>query len=290
MNIFVTGASGFSGYHVVDYLMKNNYNLTALMRQENKENKLLKNENINFIYKPLEDLKFLPDGIDIIIHSAAVSPMEKIKSADFIQSNIVATHNLVHLAKKHKVKKFIFFSTVSVYGEINDLILNEASPIINPNNYGLSKLMSELCLKDASSDMMSLAIRFPAIIGKGAKRHWLANTLNKALLNQDINIFNPDSYFNNAVHIQEICKFIESLFSKEWSGFDVINISSSGGITINNIINMIIKKTGSSSQIIKESSPKHHFTICHKKAERIYGYRPIPFEEALQNYLSDSIT
>ena len=291
MNVFLTGISGFSGFHIANYLVKKNYNVHALIRKKNsvKENEILKNGKINYIYNSLEDLDFLPEKTNVIIHTAAVSPTKETCTGDFIRDNVLGTQNLVSLARMQGVEKFIFFSTISVYGEINDVVLKENTPIVNPNAYGMSKLLGELCLREASDKIMSLAIRFPAIIGRGTKRHWLANTLEKALLNQDICIFNPDAYFNNAIHIRELCFFIEKLLLKSWNEFDIINISSSGGMKIKNILNMIIEKTGSLSRVIESPSQNGHFSINTKRAEEVYGYKPISFETALESYLFDSI-
>ena len=81
------------------------------------------------------------------------------------------------MAKNVGVKRFIFFSSLSVYGEIKDSIVHETTPILNPGPYGASKLFGEACLKEAEKEMPSIALRLPAVLGKGARRHWLANIL-----------------------------------------------------------------------------------------------------------------
>ena len=74
-------------------------------------------------------------------------------------------NNLIYLAKK--IKKFIFLSSVSVYGKINIKVLKEDYKPNNPNKYGISKLICEQALNELSKYNISfISIRLPIVVGK----------------------------------------------------------------------------------------------------------------------------
>lgn len=284
MSLFITGYSGFSGSHISNFLADAGCTIFTLNRNNKKNTK--QHPNIIPLQGSLEDLERLPENTETVIHIAALSPTPGVSCDDLVRDNVRGTQNLIRLSEQHKIKKFIFFSTLSVYGEVRDTILTEESPIINPDSYGLTKLIGEQLLKEAKIETR-LVLRFPAIIGAGAKRHWLSTTIEKALHNEEISFYNPSAEFNNAVHVRELSFFIDNLVKLSWEGFDVINLACNGSMTTQEIIDKIVFMTHSSSHLKERKGNKNSFMISTKKAETLYGYQPIPFEIAFETYLKE---
>jgi UDP-glucose 4-epimerase len=288
MKVFLTGANGFSGSHILRHLLECGHQVYAIFRKhpfllnaiepQHRGNMILRQGDLN-------TLQELPQDIDAIIHTAATSPDSNIKTEDFIRDNVLATEKLVQLALESGIKKFIFFSSLSVYGHIQVPVVDELTSIINPNPYGASKLLGEFSLKEYASQISSIAIRLPAVIGLGAKRHWLANTIEKAMKGEEITIFNPNAAFNNAVHIQDLSQLVECLMSQDFEGAETITVASEGHLLIQDIIERILKVTNSSSEIRRESNAKHSFIISNKKAIQDYHFKPKNFEKGLSSYL-----
>ena len=153
INILVTGGAGFIGSHMISYLLKfNKYNITTI---DNLSSGYKKNipKNVNIIIGDCSDEKFINSintKFDIIIHLAAQSGGEG--SFDDviydINTNAKATLVLLNLARRVSCKRFIFMSTVAIYGGINNIEkYSEKSPIDPHTFYAINKLTSEYYLK-----------------------------------------------------------------------------------------------------------------------------------------------
>lgn len=284
MNILLTGPNSFSGKVILELLLAKNYNVTTISRQ-----KLTKqfSGNINCLYGDLATIDRLDGQFDTVVHIAATSPAEGIDAAHLIQDNTLATQNLIELVKNCSIKKFIFFSTCSVYGDVSQSVLSENTLINNPCSYGASKLMCEAMLREQTL-FQSVAIRLPAVIGQGAARHWLANTINKIKADEDITIYNPQAIFNNAIHINKLAQFVEHLLNCVWPyHFDFMNVASSNGLPILNIIERIITKFNSTSIVNVGPAKKVPFSISSLYAEEQYSFKPLEFKEGLDRYLDE---
>ena len=89
----------------------------------------------------------LPKRISFIIHLAAVSSLKKSKRGLLKKCNINGTKNLAEFATQQGVKKIIFASSMSIYGQVKAKTVDENTKIIRPDIYGRSKLLGETFLK-----------------------------------------------------------------------------------------------------------------------------------------------
>jgi UDP-glucose 4-epimerase len=290
MNLFVTGVAGFSGSNVARYLLKAGHSVTAISRQPPVLLLTSGNyERLTLIQSDVNALEELPIGTEAVVHAAAASPTPATRVGDFVHDNVLATENLVRLALEGDVRKFVFFSSLSIYGEISKKLVDEHTPIVNPDAYGASKLFGELCLREQANEMASLALRLPGVLGRGSRRHWLDNTLGKARAGEPIRIFNPEAPFNNAVHIEDLCVFISRCLSREWTGFDAITLGADGQMSIRDIVSRVISVSKSSSRVFVEHSPRHSFLVSSHRAEQNYGYVPTNIEKMLDLYLTEAL-
>ncbi len=292
MHLFLTGVAGFSGCHLARHMLQEGHTITAISRRspEALPTDVSDHRRFSLIQRDLTALEELPRGTETVIHVAATSPTADTRIGDFILDNVVATERLVCLARKGGVKKFVFFSSLSVYGTITKQVVDESTPIVDPNAYGASKLLGELCLQEMASEIPSIAFRLPAIIGRGAARHWLANVLTCARAGRDIRIFNPQAAFNNAVHIRDLCVFIETLLSRSWNGFEAVTLGAEGQMSISDIVSHIVRAAKSSSQIVIDPNSRPFFLVSSKYATEFYGYLPMNIEAMLDLYLAESLT
>ncbi|CAD5210989.1 unnamed protein product [Bursaphelenchus xylophilus] len=169
MKVLVAGAAGFIGSHTVLELLEaghevfafdNFYNsvedadgqAASLKRVTELTGKEIRFQKLDLL-KP-EELEpvFAAEKFDAVIHLAALKAVgESVqKPLDYYTNNIVGSLNLIKLCKKYNVKKFLFSSSATVYGNPEKLPLTEdcstGSGITNP--YGQTKYMVEQILKD----------------------------------------------------------------------------------------------------------------------------------------------
>jgi NADH dehydrogenase len=143
MTLFVTGISGFVGKNFLNFLKKEkeNFEILALVHQRDIPLEWPIVEKIKGDIRDIDSLEkaFLKRKIDGILHLAAVIKSKNLK--DFDEVNVEGTRNVVKLAEKYNVKKFIFLSS--------DFVLYEK---FAPNPYGISKRKCEEIILNSNLD------------------------------------------------------------------------------------------------------------------------------------------
>ena len=166
MKVAVTGASGHIGINLIPELIKAGYDLRILAHR-NEE--ILKKFNVPIVNGDLmnpESLKVFINGAEIIIHLAAVVTIQK-KSKDALKVNIQGTKNLLEVAKKSSIRKFIYFSSIhSLMASPIDQVLDESRSynINSPFDYDKSKVISEKMVLDANHERFETVILNPTSV------------------------------------------------------------------------------------------------------------------------------
>ena len=136
------------------------------------------------------------------MHVAAASTARPGGIDDFITCNVVGARNIARYARAARIKKVIYTSSISVYGDIHEPYLQETHPITNPDDYGLTKYLAERVFADTEG-LSCVALRLPGILGKGAHRAWIPTLVHRVLEgDRKATIYSPSSLFNNAAHVQ----------------------------------------------------------------------------------------
>jgi nucleoside-diphosphate-sugar epimerase len=150
--ILITGAAGFVGSHLVEYLLSQGVKRKDL-RLFIKKRESLKNlpdvdfdiiesdvRNKNAVKKAVED-------VDVIYHLAAITVFDGKTYEDYKVVNVDGTQNLIDAVKNNRIKKFVFFSSIAVFGlpaYVGEIInWNENQPKRYAEDYGKSKYEGE---------------------------------------------------------------------------------------------------------------------------------------------------
>src|SRR5207248_1320682 len=94
---------------------------------------------------------------------------------------------------------------------VEDPVVDETTPITDPDIYGLTKLIGEKLVGDPTATFRSIAIRLPGVVGPGSVRNWLTNVVAAAKEGREIDIYNPTASFNNAIHVADLARFVANL-------------------------------------------------------------------------------
>jgi len=263
MNVLVTGANGFIGRHIVRKLDTAGLHVIAAYRSINDYNRRLSSrvETYELDLSDNVQLTVLPSKVDVIVHTAATRSAAGITTSNMILDNIYATRNLISYALRIGVRCFIYCSSISIHGAIEQHVINEKTPVINPDAYGLSKLMCEYLLMEASEIMPSVALRLPGVIGPGSHSNWLSQLIEQIRQNSPLLIYNPEQLFNNAVHVEDLAAFILRLLDISWEGFHAMPLAAAGMTTVRGAVDSLIKKTGSNSTYSFIPEKKKSFTM-----------------------------
>lgn len=236
MNILITGGFGLIGRNLVSELSKNkNFNIFLLSRNIKSENT---STNITYIdHNLLEKIPVekIPKGINTVIHLAAVAHKtnSKIKAI-----NCLMTKNITD-AFINKNIKFIFFSSVAVYGEANRQFPIKVSYFCKPySSYGLGKLKDEEIISSSFKDFTILRL-CPVIEGDDTdllKRVYLPKTKikyrspynrsysflsYKTIFNTINSIIEENNLSNKTINLKDISDYYESDILNKYEGKEV---------------------------------------------------------------------
>ena len=150
--VLITGATGFIGFHVVDELLLNgSYNIIAIVRKDKNYKNVaeLKRKGVilvegNFFDKNLVKYIFRHFPIKNVIHIAALRGIGVATRKEYLRVNVQGTEVLLEESFSRRVKKFIFFSSVGVFGTIPiELPAGLKTQLNGDNDYHNSKILAE---------------------------------------------------------------------------------------------------------------------------------------------------
>jgi len=162
MAILVTGGLGYIGSHTVVELLNNNFEVVIVDDLSNSERFILRNiEEITGkkpVFYPF-DLKrrelltqvFNAHQIDGCINFAASKAVgeSQVKPVDYYENNLFSLINILQEFKEREISNFIFSSSCTVYGQADQMPINESTPLKMPESvYGKTKQMGEEILAD----------------------------------------------------------------------------------------------------------------------------------------------
>ncbi len=168
MTILITGASGFIGSFIVEEALKRGLDTWAAVRNTSSK-KYLQDNRIHFVELDFSSIEHLKNSLrelhfDYIVHAAGVTKCQK--KEDFFHTNVEGTQHFVEalLALNIKIKKFVFLSSLSVYGAVREEVPHteiKGTDTPQPNTcYGQSKLLAEQYLLGLA-DRLNITILRP---------------------------------------------------------------------------------------------------------------------------------
>lgn len=226
MNILVTGGAGYVGHYVTEKLLANGHTVTVLDNLSYGDaglKEFYENENFKFIKGDIGDLKALVKAVkgqDAVIALAAVvgDPACKLDEDETIKTNYLATKCLVDVCEHYKVKRVVFASSCSVYGDTKDSIATEESGLNPLSLYAETRVMSEKVLLDESRSISPVILRLSTVFGASERMRFdlVVNFLTaSARIDGSFTIFGGDQWRPN-VNVEDAASaFCQSVFLDE---------------------------------------------------------------------------
>lgn len=288
MRVLVTGVSGFSGSFVARALAGAGHEVTGLNRRETRFLATLRGvEGVTLVCSDLAGAASLEGPFEAVVHAAATSPASGVGTGRMVGDNVLGTRSLIDAALGWRSRAFILFSSLSLYGSISTPVVDEATPIVNPDAYGATKHLSELMLAERQEELPGLALRLPGVLGPGAHRNWLSSIAGRLVRDAAIRAFHLDMPFNNAVHVIDIAAFILSLLERPLAGFEALVLGARGSIPVRHAIERLAAGVGARAMIEDVPAPKPAFTLCSEKAMAGWGYDPMEIGALIDRYAAD---
>ena len=261
MKTLITGGAGFIGSHLVDKLLEQGYEVigidcfTDYYSREIKEANIsnaLKHKNFKLIAEDILEMDKLPE-VDYIFHLAAQAGVRASWGKSFeiyTRNNIVATQKLLDFYKDRGIKKFVYASSSSVYGDA-ELPMKEDSLLKPVSPYGVTKLAGEnLCyLYWKNYDVPTVSLRYFTVYGPRQRPDMAIHKFVKAILNGDeITVFGDGTQTRDFTYVDDAVEATILAAENDLVG-EVFNVGGGSRISVNELIKEIEKIVGNKAKI-----------------------------------------
>lgn len=289
MKALVTGCAGFIGSHLVDKLLEHGYEVIGIdcftdyypreIKEVNISNALNRN-NFEFIEKDILEMDKFPE-VDYVFHLAAQAGVRASWGKNFeiyTRSNVEATQRLLAFYKDYNIKKFVYASSSSVYGDA-ELPMKEDSLLKPVSPYGVTKLAGEnLCyLYWKNYGVLTVSLRYFTVYGPRQRPDMAIHKFVTAILNGDeITIFGDGTQTRDFTFVDDVVK-ANILAAESDSVGEIFNIGGGSRISVSNLINEIEKIVGKKAKIkyIEKQKGDVRDTLADvSKAEKGLGWKP----------------
>jgi len=310
--ILVTGAAGFIGSNLVDYLLERGNHVSGIDNFDNFYDRAIKEENINnavrnpdyhFNEGDIRDTEFIDNCLKkfkpgIIIHLAAKAGVRPslINPREYYEVNVLGTLNLLEAMRSNNVKKMIFASSSSVYGNNAKVPFCETDNIDYPiSPYAASKKAGELLCYTYHHlyNFDIFCLRFFTVYGPRQRPDLAIHKFTRALLRDEIiTLFGDGSSRRDYTHIDDTIQGIVRALEK-LKGFDIFNLGESTTISLINLVSLLERYTNKKARInylpVQPGDAIQTFAdIC--KAREKLNYNPmVNIESGLEKYVKNTI-
>ena len=274
--ILITGCAGFIGSNLTKYFLKQKKIIIGvdnlkLGKFKNIKN-LLNNRNFNFKKLDLSKLKDLDtflnrtlkkNKVDTIWHLAANSDIKdgfKDPDNDF-KNTFLTTYNLIKLAKKYKMKNFVFASSSAIYGNLNDIKLSEdTGPLLPISTYGAMKLASEGIISAAKESFLKkiYIFRFPNVVGYPSTHGVIHDFINKLKKNpHKLNVLGNGKQKKIYMHVDDLIHSMDYVVKNSNKNISLFNLGPrDNGVTVKFISKEVTRYFNKNKKIIFQKKSK----------------------------------
>jgi nucleoside-diphosphate-sugar epimerase len=289
MKILVTGASGFAGSVAAKEFALAGHAVTGLYRSRTRFLAMLDGTgNVTLSRGDLAAAADLPGPFDAVVHTAATSPAPGVDTQTMVHDNVVGTRALIEAAARWGTRAFVLYSSLSIYGTVATPVVDETTPMVDPDAYGATKWLGELMLKDKADRVPGLALRLPGVLGPGAHRNWLSGVATKLMRGETIGAFHLDRPFNNAAHVADISALARRAVEKGYDGFDAVVLGARGAVTVREALTRLAGGLGVPARLDEMPSPKSSFILSSERAISRWGYAPTEIGALIDRYAGEA--
>jgi nucleoside-diphosphate-sugar epimerase len=296
MRCIVTGVAGFVGSHLAERLLADGHEVCGIDAFIDYYDRSMKERNLegprswntftfiegNLIHLPLTSIL---EGVDWIFHQAAQAGVRASWGAEFArytECNVLATQRLLETAMRiGKVKRIVYASSSSVYGDATQFPLQEDIQLHPFSPYGVTKLAAEnLCtLYHHNFGLPTVSLRYFTVYGPRQRPDMAFHKFCKAILDHEpIRIYDDGYQTRDFTYISDVVEANIRAATSPLAVGHVMNIAGGSRVTLRSVIDIIEEV---SSSIVKVNfEEKQHGDVRHtfadtQRAQRLLDYRPL---------------
>ena len=303
--LMVIGGAGFVGSHIVDQLLVEQpaevivYDNFVRGTRANVQ-QASADPRVRVVDASITDIPTLRremEGVDGVFHLAALWLGECVDTPRAaVDVNIVGTFNVIEAARDLGVKRVVYSSSASVYGDAISVPMTEEHPFNNRTMYGATKIAGEQMFRAIyeQTKLPYVGYRYMNIYGprmdyKGTYVSVIMRVLDRIAEGKAPVIFGDGSQSYDFVYVTDIAR-ANVLGMKSDVADEFFNIGMGVRTTINEVVDMLLELTG--SNVKPEYKPQEKMFVQHRigsteKAERLLGFKAtVPLIDGLREVIN----
>ena len=302
MKCLITGAAGFIGSSLADLLLSQGHEVTGVdcfadyYPREIKEANIagaLADPRFTFIEDDLLtiDLHALLTGVDWVFHEAAQAGVRASWGSSFdtyARNNILVTQRLLETAKSSQIKRLVYASSSSIYGDSPELPLRESARPQPVSPYGVTKLAAEhLCyLYHVNYGVPTVSLRYFTVYGPRQRPDMAFNKFIRAALSGgEILIHGDGEQTRDFTYITDICNANLLAARTDAAVGRIFNVGGGSRVTVNHVLDVLSGLCGERVKVrhIEDQKGDVRHTLSDTTAahETLGYYTQVPVEEGL---------
>jgi len=306
MRALVTGYAGFIGSHLTDRLLEQGYKVVGIdcftdyYARELKEANIanaLNHQNFQFLEQDILRFSEFPE-VDVVFHQAAQAGVRASWGKSFeiyTRNNIESTQKLLEWYKGKNIKRFVYASSSSVYGDAVDLPLKENARVQPVSPYGVTKLAAEhLChLYWVNYQVPTVSLRYFTVYGPRQRPDMGIHKFVKAVLNGDeIEVYGDGTQTRDFTFVDDIVQanVLASQAPQEHVAGQAFNIGGGNRISVTDLIELIANIAGKPARVRhteKQKGDVNDTWADVSRAESALGWKAEKkIQEGLERYIS----
>jgi len=296
----VTGGAGFIGSHVVERLVALGYRVRVLddLSEGRRENLAAVWDRIEFIEGDLRDPEIVRRAVrdvDYVLHQAALRSVPRSVEDPMTTTavNVLGTVNLLQAAREAGVRRVVFASSSSVYGETSELPLRESQPPRPISPYAVSKLAGEqyCAVFTKLYGMETVSLRYFNVFGpRQDPRSEYAAVIPRfilaALRGEPLEIHGDGLQSRDFTYVENVVEANLRAATQPGIAGEVFNIGCGRRYSVLDVkahLERILGRSLPARHTPPRKGDVRHTQADMSKAEAALGYRPlISFEEGLR--------
>jgi GlcNAc-P-P-Und epimerase len=219
MRIGVTGASGFVGSALCTHLRASGHIVVRIVRAQGAETERAETERhgprVIASWSKAELGAALRD-VEAVVHAAAIVHKPHLPASDYQDFNVRGTQDLVAAAEANQVQRLVFISSIKVYGEAPEAVMDEALAPAPLLAYAKTKLEAEGIASAGSFPQGTLVLRLAPVYGVGDKGN--VRTMIERIAKRQLLIPGSGQTKKSLVHVGLVARSIEAACRSEKSG------------------------------------------------------------------------
>lgn len=301
MKALVTGCAGFIGSTLTDRLLNDGYKVIGIDRfsdyypRKTKEQNLssaMRHHNFSFVEEDIFQMEKFPH-VDHVFHLAAQAGVRSSWGKNFdvyTRDNIQVTQRLLEYYKDQQIKKFVYSSSSSVYGDL-ELPMREDCMVQPVSPYGVTKLAAEhLCtLYWKNYGVPTISLRYFTIFGPRQRPDMAINKFIQAIIHgQEIPIYGNGMQTRDFTYVDDAIRANILSATSDVAG-EILNIGGGNRMSVIDLVRAIEDVTGKTALFHYTEKQKGDVkdTLADTgKAEKLLGWQArVTIDEGLERYL-----